>query len=146
MYPFVQVATRNTPLAPDIKLEEMALSSRADGFSGADLTALVREATTNALSRVRGQLDLLETQIEQKRKHILFEGDKPKHLEVGVKVDVQDFEAAFKKVSYKIATNIRNDLTEHVINHNNMIYSIVCRSYRQCRRKLTRCMSNYSIH
>ena len=33
-----------------------------------------------------------------------------------MKVDVEDFEAAFKKVSYKIATNVRNHLTEHVIN------------------------------
>uniref|UniRef100_A0A3Q4HMC4 Nuclear VCP like n=1 Tax=Neolamprologus brichardi TaxID=32507 RepID=A0A3Q4HMC4_NEOBR len=36
-------------LEQDVSLEEIALDQRCDGFSGADLTALVREASLNAL-------------------------------------------------------------------------------------------------
>uniref|UniRef100_A0A669C6C1 Nuclear VCP like n=1 Tax=Oreochromis niloticus TaxID=8128 RepID=A0A669C6C1_ORENI len=36
-------------LEQDVSLEEIALDKRCDGFSGADLTALVREASLNAL-------------------------------------------------------------------------------------------------
>lgn len=41
--------TRKTPLAPDVDLEEVLRDKRTERYSGADLSALVREATTEAL-------------------------------------------------------------------------------------------------
>ncbi|WFO75881.1 CDC48 family AAA ATPase [Desulfurococcaceae archaeon MEX13E-LK6-19] len=43
----LRIHTRNMPLAPDVDLEEIA--SRTEGYSGADLEALVREAALQAL-------------------------------------------------------------------------------------------------
>ncbi|MEM0037507.1 MAG: CDC48 family AAA ATPase [Zestosphaera sp.] len=45
----LSVLTRKSPLAPDVSLEELA--RRTEGYSGADLTALVREAAFSALRR-----------------------------------------------------------------------------------------------
>ena len=41
--------TRRTPLAPDVDLAAVALSPRTEGYSGADLAALVREAAVLSL-------------------------------------------------------------------------------------------------
>lgn len=41
--------TRGTPLHPDVRLPALAASPRLEGFSGADLAALVREACVAAL-------------------------------------------------------------------------------------------------
>jgi len=43
----LKVHTRNVPLAEDVILEELA--ERTEGYTGADLAALVREATLRAL-------------------------------------------------------------------------------------------------
>ncbi|MGC8975332.1 MAG: ATP-binding protein, partial [Thermoprotei archaeon] len=45
----LKVLTRRTPLSPEVSLEEIA--RKTEGYSGADLTALVREAALNALRR-----------------------------------------------------------------------------------------------
>lgn len=45
----LQARTKRIPLHPDISLEAVAASDRLDGFSGADLDALVREAALKAL-------------------------------------------------------------------------------------------------
>lgn len=41
--------TRKTPMAPDVDLEEILRDKRTERYSGADISALVREATTEAL-------------------------------------------------------------------------------------------------
>jgi len=41
--------TRKTPLAPDVDVQAIAASDACEGFSGADMAALVREACINAL-------------------------------------------------------------------------------------------------
>ena len=48
----LRVRARRTPLADDVDLEAVALSAACDGFSGADLAALVREAAMAALQEV----------------------------------------------------------------------------------------------
>lgn len=58
------------------------------GFSGADITALVREATTQALRRERGRLEELAR----------LTLDTDRRLEV----TKDDFEQAFRKVSFLI--------------------------------------------
>ena len=45
----LKVLTRRTPLSPEVSLEEIA--RKTEGYSGADLTALVREAALNTLRR-----------------------------------------------------------------------------------------------
>jgi len=45
----LKAASKNTPLHEGIDLEAIAKSSSCDGFSGADLAALVREAAVDAL-------------------------------------------------------------------------------------------------
>jgi ribosome biogenesis ATPase len=46
---------RRLQLAPDVNLEKVAQDPRCEGFSGADLAALLREAGTAALRRLLAQ-------------------------------------------------------------------------------------------
>ncbi|CAL8469009.1 g8550 [Coccomyxa elongata] len=45
----LQALTRATPMAPDVNLSSIGLSPRINGYSGADLAALVREAAVTSL-------------------------------------------------------------------------------------------------
>lgn len=45
----LKAVSRKTPLGPDVELAAVASDVRCDGFSGADLAALVREAAVAAL-------------------------------------------------------------------------------------------------
>ena len=45
----LKALTRSTPLGDDVNLEEIALLPHLEGFSGADLASLVREASVQAL-------------------------------------------------------------------------------------------------
>lgn len=45
----LKTLTRKTPLNPDVNLNIVASDSRCDGYSGADLAALVRESAVTAL-------------------------------------------------------------------------------------------------
>jgi len=49
----LRAASRKTPLAPDVSLDEIGRDPRCNGFSGADLAALVREAAVGALRDLR---------------------------------------------------------------------------------------------
>ncbi|SCZ92662.1 BZ3500_MvSof-1268-A1-R1_Chr5-2g08080 [Microbotryum saponariae] len=53
----LRAQTNKTPLGPDVDLASIALDSRCDGFSGADLSALVREAAVMALRDVFDRVD-----------------------------------------------------------------------------------------
>ncbi|SCV72657.1 BQ2448_4194 [Microbotryum intermedium] len=53
----LRAQTNKTPLGPDVDLAMIALDSRCDGFSGADLSALVREAAVMALRDVFDRVD-----------------------------------------------------------------------------------------
>lgn len=48
----LRTCARKTPLAPDVDLDAIAKDSRLTGFSGADLSSLVREASMHALSAI----------------------------------------------------------------------------------------------
>ncbi|RLF99119.1 MAG: AAA family ATPase, partial [Thaumarchaeota archaeon] len=48
-YEILKIYTRKMPLSPNVSLKELA--SRTEGYSGADLAALCREAAMNALRR-----------------------------------------------------------------------------------------------
>ncbi|KPU62253.1 ATPase AAA, partial [Thermococcus sp. EP1] len=84
----LKVHTRRVPLAADVSLEELA--KRTEGYSGADLAALVREAAFVALRRSvsRTPRELVEEQAEE-------------FLEK-LKVSKRDFDEAMKKVKPSI--------------------------------------------
>jgi len=73
-----KIHTRNMPLAKDVKLEDLA--ERTDGYSGADIESLCREAAMNAI-----------------RKN-----------ENAKKVTLEDFEEAFKVVRGSITKDMMN--------------------------------------
>ncbi|XP_072247637.1 nuclear valosin-containing protein-like [Leuresthes tenuis] len=71
-------------LEPDVSLEEIALDERSDHFSGADLAALVREASVNALKAYLKTQDAVQ-----------------KHTSgsiADIRVSKNNFEDAFRKV------------------------------------------------
>jgi len=80
----LKVHTRRVPLARDVSLEELA--KKTEGYSGADLAALVREAALIALRRAVSitPKELIEEQAEE-------------FLEK-LRVSKRDFEEAMKKV------------------------------------------------
>ncbi|HDD31151.1 MAG TPA: AAA family ATPase, partial [Thermococcus litoralis] len=83
-----KVHTRRVPLAEDVSLEELA--KRTEGYSGADIEAVVREAALIALRRAvsKTSRELLEEQAEE-------------FLEK-LRVSKKDFEEAMKKVKPSI--------------------------------------------
>ncbi|ASJ09629.1 AAA family ATPase [Thermococcus siculi] len=83
-FEILKVHTRRVPLADDVNLRELA--KRTEGYSGADIEALVREAALIAMRRIMGEVpaELVEEESEE-------------FLEK-LRVSKRDFEAALKKV------------------------------------------------
>ncbi|POY73499.1 hypothetical protein BMF94_3436 [Rhodotorula taiwanensis] len=54
----LRAVTRKTPMADDVNLEKIATATKADGLSGADLSALAREAAVSALREMFTSIDL----------------------------------------------------------------------------------------
>ncbi|NJE07992.1 AAA family ATPase [Thermococcus sp. M39] len=83
-YEILKVHTRRVPLAEDVNLKELA--KKLEGYTGADIAALVREAAMNALRRAvaKTSRELVEEQSEE-------------FLEK-LKVSRKDFEEAMKKI------------------------------------------------
>ncbi|CCM04672.1 uncharacterized protein FIBRA_06858 [Fibroporia radiculosa] len=93
----VRTLTRKVPLG-DVAATQQAVEAlareRCDGYSGADLAALVREAGVIALKRTLGMLDAVEDDTTR-------EGIQP---EVRVEVQVADFIAALQKVQPSVSS------------------------------------------
>jgi len=85
----LKVHTKNVPLASDVKLENLA--KKTEGYSGADLEALVREATIEAIRRVIDEITE-NTPLEVIREK--------------VRVTTKDFEKAMKKVTPSISKSM----------------------------------------
>ncbi|KAJ0004632.1 hypothetical protein NQD34_010846 [Periophthalmus magnuspinnatus] len=81
-------------LDQDVNLEDIAFDERCDCFTGADLTALVREASVNALN----------TYLKAHNSSLLTDGQN--HV-VNIKVNKQNFENAFKKVRPSVSKKDR---------------------------------------
>ncbi|KAI8379662.1 P-loop containing nucleoside triphosphate hydrolase protein [Radiomyces spectabilis] len=77
--------TKNTPLAADISLEEVANDSRCEGFSGADLASLVRESAVSALRNTFYRGGIAATGVDASVKEVY--------------VKKENFDTAFSKVS-----------------------------------------------
>lgn len=56
----LRALTQKSPLGDDVNLEEIGTSPGCDGFSGADLSALVREAAVTSLREVLDRAESLE--------------------------------------------------------------------------------------
>lgn len=88
---------RRVPLAPAAtamdRVAEMIAGARGDGYSGADLAALVREAGVRALRRALGTLEEIDE-----------DGPGAEKDGAGVVVLVEDFEAALEKVAPSVST------------------------------------------
>ncbi|KZT06140.1 AAA-domain-containing protein [Laetiporus sulphureus 93-53] len=91
----VRTMTRKVPLGgDDAKLAvEMLVRERCEGYSGADLAALVREAGVMALKRTLGALDAME-------ESTAGAGAQP---ETRVHVEVADFRTALEKVQPSVS-------------------------------------------
>jgi len=82
----LKVHTREVPLSSDVDLK--AIARNAEGYSGADLEALVREATMNAIRRAIKDIPNTARTEEIREK---------------VKVTMEDFKKAAKKVKASIS-------------------------------------------
>ncbi|AEK73883.1 cell division protein CDC48 [Thermococcus sp. 4557] len=78
-----KVHTRNVPLAEDVRLEELA--KRTEGYTGADIEAVVREAAMLAMRRAL-------------QDGIIRPGMKADEIRQRVKVTMKDFEEAMEKI------------------------------------------------
>ncbi|AFN04758.1 AAA family ATPase [Pyrococcus furiosus DSM 3638] len=83
-----KVHTRGMPLADDVDLKELA--RRTEGYTGADIAAVCREAALNAMRRA----------LEQ---GIIKEGMKADEIRKVAKVTMKDFEEALKKIGPSVS-------------------------------------------
>ena len=61
-FSILQTVTRSLPIGEDVDLKSVASSYHCDGYSGADLSALVREAQLNALKTNLMDSDVASTE------------------------------------------------------------------------------------
>jgi len=87
-YEIFKVHTRKMPLAEDIDLKELA--KRTEGYTGADIAAVCREAAMNAMRRAL-------------KEGIIKPGVKMDEVRQKVKVTMKDFEEALKKVGPSVS-------------------------------------------
>jgi transitional endoplasmic reticulum ATPase len=83
-----KVHTRNVPLAEDVSREELA--KRTEGYTGADIEAVVREAALNAMRRAIAE-------------GVIKPGTRASEIRQKVKVTMKDFEEALKKVGPSVS-------------------------------------------
>ncbi|KAI8349347.1 P-loop containing nucleoside triphosphate hydrolase protein [Mortierella sp. GBAus27b] len=112
----LQTLSRKTPLAPDVKLENVAADERCENFSGADLASLVREAGMSALRSTLKKLNAMgkagEKLDDNRRAQQNGNGglgliglDEPSNdlLTAPITVTGDDFDTAFTKVSPSVS-------------------------------------------
>uniref|UniRef100_UPI0026053678 AAA family ATPase n=1 Tax=Thermococcus sp. TaxID=35749 RepID=UPI0026053678 len=83
-----KVHTRKVPLAEDVNLEELA--KRTEGYTGADIEAVVREAAMLAMRRAL-------------QEGVIRPGMKADQIRQKVKVTMKDFEEALKKIGPSVS-------------------------------------------
>lgn len=99
-------ATNGTPIASDVDLEKITSDERCRNFSGADMAALLREASVLALKRSFFKTDMI---------HSVLDNDLDKEFEdlsVGVLqddvvVEMHDFTNALKKIKPSVSDRDR---------------------------------------
>lgn len=105
----LRTLTRKTPLGGDVDLERVAMSERADGFSGADLSALVREAAQTALrAYLTRSLASSSSSTGLASDHGMMasdegEGDPLANEEISITVDMAHFNTALEKTTPSVS-------------------------------------------
>lgn len=98
----LRAQTKRTPLAAEVDLGVVARDPRCDGFSGADLSALVREAAVAALREVFSNVEFNDDDddVEGEKRN---EADEKIKVPEKVEVGMQHFEMALGKVSPSVS-------------------------------------------
>ena len=77
-FEILKAQTRKTPMHDGIDLEVIAADAKCDGFSGADLSALVREAAVQALRETfAGNSDDQPIQVEMRHLRLALQNVQP---------------------------------------------------------------------
>lgn len=90
----LKAQTKRTPLADDVDLRAVAYADKVEGFSGADLSAVVREAAVSALREVFAGLEMGDEDGGEA---------KPIELEGKVEVRMRHFEEAVRRTSPSVS-------------------------------------------
>ncbi|BFI73600.1 VCP-like ATPase [Nanoarchaeota archaeon] len=93
----LKIKTKNVPLAPDVNLEEIAKIT--EGYSGADLELLVKEAALNALDKVYNKIKVNQSNEEEALKEM---------EKIDIKITMDDFREALEKVKPSITKDMEN--------------------------------------
>ncbi|KAI8805341.1 ribosome biogenesis ATPase RIX7 [Cladochytrium replicatum] len=94
----LRTLVRESPLHEDLNLSAVATDPRCDGFSGADLKALVREAAVSALRRAL----VTEATVDSDSQGISASGSP-----TNIRISPADFKAAYTKVTPSVSTKDR---------------------------------------
>lgn len=97
----LRAQTRKTPLGEDVDLEAIARDRACDGFSGADLSALVREAAVMALREVFSSVEMDEDLEDD------FDGKAPRRPLAPVKVEQRHFITAVARTPPSVSASQR---------------------------------------
>lgn len=97
----LRAQTRKTPLGEDVDLETIARAEGCNGFSGADLSALVREAAVMALREVFSAVDMDD------EGESTMEGGPPKQPLAPVKVEQRHFLTAVDRTPPSVSSSQR---------------------------------------
>lgn len=95
----LRAQTKRTPMGPDVDLEVVARNAGCDGFSGADLSALVREAAVSALREVFAMVEMGD---EDEEDH-----DAPRAVPPQVVVEMRHFMTAVVKTAPSVSASQR---------------------------------------
>ena len=111
-YSILNALVRKMELDESVSIKEIANDSRTDGYSGADLSSLVREASMAIMAEWRSREDFGAARKE---------GKKSFASEAYLKLCHRHFEAAFKKVRASVTKKdrIRYDLIQKFLNEGN---------------------------
>ncbi|ORY80686.1 P-loop containing nucleoside triphosphate hydrolase protein [Leucosporidium creatinivorum] len=97
----LRAQTRKTPLGEDVDLETIARAEGCNGFSGADLSALVREAAVMALREVFSAVDMDDDE------ESTMDGGAPKQPLAPVKVEQRHFLTAVARTPPSVSSSQR---------------------------------------
>ncbi|KAG0304151.1 hypothetical protein BGZ98_005874 [Dissophora globulifera] len=104
----LQTLSRKTPLGSDVDLAVVAADERCEGFSGADLASLVREAGMSALRSTLKTLNAMgkagEKLDDNRNLGLIGEGPLDDILSTPITVSWFDFDTAFTKVSPSVSS------------------------------------------
>jgi len=100
----LETITKNLKLDKDIELSKINLDKRMEGFSGADIAALVREAQLHALKRLN---EKEKEKIKKENENIIKKekNNIEKKEEIEFKINMSDFEYSLNNILPSVSIN-----------------------------------------